>query len=141
VPPHFPVKLSYDKFLHVLHDASSPIDSSHTLADNVAKLVQQIQPLQQKNHNNLQQVKQDNFFSKASSSPRFRFKKIFPGEFTQWRPLLPKGGGLIEVEISGHPPIPLAQNKGFHLGNFSMVFRVMNFQAHFEALNNFFWAQ
>jgi hypothetical protein len=37
----------------------------------------------------------------------------------QWGPLLPKGGRMIQVEISGHPPIPLAQNKGFHLGIFS----------------------
>jgi hypothetical protein len=27
----------------------------------------------------------------------------------QWRPLLPKGGGMIQVDIGGHPPIPLAQ--------------------------------
>jgi hypothetical protein len=25
---------------------------------------------------------------------------------TQWGPLLPKGGGLIQVDIGGHPPIP-----------------------------------
>jgi hypothetical protein len=25
----------------------------------------------------------------------------------QWGPLLPKGGGMIQVDISGHPPIPL----------------------------------
>jgi hypothetical protein len=24
----------------------------------------------------------------------------------QWRTLLPKGGGLIQVDIGGHPPIP-----------------------------------
>ena len=24
----------------------------------------------------------------------------------KWRPLLPKGGGLIQVDIGGHPPIP-----------------------------------
>jgi hypothetical protein len=24
----------------------------------------------------------------------------------QWIPLLPKGGGLIQVDIGGHPPIP-----------------------------------
>ena len=29
---------------------------------------------------------------------------------TQWRPLLPKEGGLIQMEIAGQPPIPLAQN-------------------------------
>ena len=25
---------------------------------------------------------------------------------TQWGPLLPKGGGMIQVDIGGHPPIP-----------------------------------
>jgi hypothetical protein len=30
VPPHSPVKPSYDKSLHVLHVASSPTDSSDT---------------------------------------------------------------------------------------------------------------
>jgi hypothetical protein len=24
----------------------------------------------------------------------------------QWRPLLPKEGGLIQVDIGGHPPFP-----------------------------------
>ena len=28
------------------------------------------------------------------------------GNLTQWRPLLPKEGGLIQVDIGGHPPIP-----------------------------------
>jgi len=26
----------------------------------------------------------------------------------QWGPLLPKGGGMIQVDIGGHPPIPFA---------------------------------
>jgi hypothetical protein len=47
---------------------------------------------------------------------------------------------MIQVEIGGHPPIPLAQNMGFHLGSFSTVFRVLNFRGHFEALNNIFLA-
>jgi hypothetical protein len=29
---------------------------------------------------------------------------------------------MIEAEIGGYPPIPLAQNMGFHLGIFSIVF-------------------
>jgi hypothetical protein len=47
---------------------------------------------------------------------------------------------MIQAEIGGHPPIPLAQNKGFHLDSFSTVFRVLNFWGHFKALNNVFWA-
>jgi hypothetical protein len=54
----------------------------------------------------------------------------------KWRPLLPKVGGLIKAEIGGHPPIPLAQNKGFHLSIFSTIFQVPNFWGRFEALNN-----
>jgi hypothetical protein len=72
-------------------------------------------------HNNLQQAKQDNFFYKERSSPRFIFGKSFPifhRNLTQWRPLLSKGGRMIQVKIIDHPYIPLAQNKGFHLGGF-----------------------
>jgi hypothetical protein len=25
----------------------------------------------------------------------------------QWGPLLPKGGGMIQMDLSGHPPFPL----------------------------------
>jgi hypothetical protein len=60
----------------------------------------------------------------------------------QWRPLLPKEGGLIQVDISGHPPFPTG-SKHFsgNFGNllFLAVFRVLNFQSRFEALNDVFW--
>ena len=46
---------------------------------------------------------------------------------------------LIQVDIGFHPPIPLAQKQLFQFGSFSMIFRVLNFRGHFEALNNFFW--
>jgi hypothetical protein len=126
VPPHCPVKRSYKKSLHTLCVASSPKNSSHTQQDHATILVKWIQPLQEQVHNILQQAKHDNFFSKASSSPRFRFKKRFHGNLKQWIPLLAKGRRIIQAEIDGHPPIPLAQNRGFHLGNFSMVVRVLN---------------
>jgi hypothetical protein len=80
VPPHCPVKQSYNRSLHTLHVASSLTESSHTQEDHAARLVEWIQPLQQQVHDNLQQAKQDNFFSKASNSPRFRFNKSFPWE-------------------------------------------------------------
>ena len=66
---------------------------------------------------------------------------------TQWRPLLPKEGGLIQTDIGGHPPIPLAQNNcplWQFPSYFSTVFRVLNFQGRFEALNDVFleiWGQ
>jgi hypothetical protein len=46
---------------------------------------------------------------------------------------------VIQVDIGGHPPIPLAQKIVFHLGSFSTVFWVPNFWGHFEALNDIFW--
>jgi hypothetical protein len=54
--------------------------------------------------------------------------------------LVLKGGGLIQAKIVGHPPIPLAQNRVFHLGSFSIAFQVLDFWGHFEALNIVFWA-
>jgi hypothetical protein len=43
------------------------------------------------------------------------------------------------VDIGGHPPIPVDQKTFFHLGSFSIVFRVPNFRGRFEALNDVFW--
>jgi hypothetical protein len=48
-------------------------------------------------------------FNKTNNSPRCRFNKrfsLYPENSTQWRPLLPKEGGLIQVDICGHPPFP-----------------------------------
>jgi hypothetical protein len=110
VPPHCPVKQGYNRTLHTLHVASSPTESSHTQVDHAARLVERIQLLQQQVHDILQQAKQDNFFSKASNTPSFRFSRSLPisqGNLTQWGPLLPKGGGMIQMDLSGHPPLPL----------------------------------
>jgi hypothetical protein len=41
------------------------------------------------------------------------------GDSMQWIPLLPKGGGLIQVDIGGHPPIPTSSSCPFV---FSMSF-------------------
>ena len=60
---------------------------------------------------------------------------------TQWRPMLPKEGGLIPMEIGGHPHIPLAQNNcplWKFPSYFSTVFHVPNFLSYFEALNDIF---
>jgi hypothetical protein len=46
---------------------------------------------------------------------------------------------MIQVDIDGHPPIPLAQKTIFHLGSFLTVFRVPNVRGYFEALNDVFW--
>ena len=89
--------------------------------------------------------KQGSSSTKESGSPGAKFSRSFPiwwGHSRQWRPLLPKEGGLIQMEISGHPPIPLAQNN-YPLWQFpsyfSTVFWVLNFRGRFEALNDVFW--
>jgi hypothetical protein len=56
----------------------------------------------------------------------------------QWRPLLPKEGGLIQVDIDGHPPIPTGSKQFFGNLLFLAVFRVLNFWGHFEGLNEDF---
>jgi hypothetical protein len=56
--------------------------------------------------------------------------------------LLPKEGGLIQVDIGGHPPFPTGSKQfSGNFGNllFLAVFRVLNFWSRFEALNNVFW--
>jgi hypothetical protein len=42
------------------------------------------------------------------------------------------------MDICGHPPIPLAQNRVLHFGIFFTVFRVPNFRDCFEALIDVF---
>jgi hypothetical protein len=61
-----------------------------------------------------------------------------PGHSMQWRPLLPKEGGLIQVDIGGHPPFPTG-SKQFS-GNFGnlLFLAVFNFRGHFEGLNEGF---
>jgi hypothetical protein len=56
---------------------------------------------------------EDIYFNKESNSPRFRFSKIFPisqGNLMQWGPFLPKGRGMIQVDLDGHPSFPLNQH-------------------------------
>jgi hypothetical protein len=46
------------------------------------------------------------------------------------------------VDIGGHPPFPAGSKKlsrNFDNLLFLAVFRVLNFQSRFEALNNVFW--
>jgi hypothetical protein len=73
-------------------------------------LVEWIQLLQQQIHDILQQAKKEKFFSKESNETSFRFNRGLPisqGNLTQWGPLLPKGGGMIQMDLSGLPPLPL----------------------------------
>jgi hypothetical protein len=107
-----------------------------TQASHVARLVKKVQPFQPQVHDNLQQAKQCNFSNKASNSSRCKFNKHFslsPGHSMQWRPLLPKEGGLIQVDIGGHPPFPTS-SKQFS-GNFGnlLFLAVFNFGAILRA--------
>jgi hypothetical protein len=43
----------------------------------------------------------------------------------QWRPLLPKGGGLIQVDIGGHPPIPTGSSCPFLVQHVLLYFFVI----------------
>jgi hypothetical protein len=98
-------------------------DSFCTLSSHVAQLVEQPQP--QQVCDKLTQIKQRDISSKARSSPTCRFSKRFSlssGNSTQWRPFLPKEGGLIHVDIGGHPPF-LTGSKQFssNFGNLLLV--------------------
>jgi hypothetical protein len=46
------------------------------------------------------------------------------------------------VDIGGHPPFPVSSKQLSHNFDnllFLAVFQVLNFQSHFEALNDVFW--
>jgi hypothetical protein len=110
-----------------------------TPSSHVARLVEQ--PQLQQVHDRLPQTKQRDVSNNTSSSPRCRSNKRFslsPRNSTQWRPLLLKEGGLIQVDIGGHPPF-LTGSKQFS-GNFgNLLFLAgFNFRGHFEGLNEGF---
>jgi hypothetical protein len=115
-------------------------DFFFTQSSKIAILVKKVQTFQPKVRDSLQQAKQCHFSNKASRSPRFRFINRFllsPGNSTQWRPFLPEGG-LIHVDIGGHPPSPTGPK---HVsGNFGnlLFLAVFNFRGHFEVLNDVF---
>jgi hypothetical protein len=82
-------------------------ESFFTPSSHVSQLFEQPQPQQVRDK--LPQTEQRDISSKASNSPRWRFNKCFslsPGNSMQWKPFLPKEGGLIQVDIGGHPPFP-----------------------------------
>jgi hypothetical protein len=56
----------------------------------------------------------------------------------QWIPLLPNEGGLIQVDIGGHPPFPTGSKQfSSNFGNL-LFLAVFNFRGHFEGLNEGF---
>jgi hypothetical protein len=56
----------------------------------------------------------------------------------QWRELLPKEGGMIQVDIGGHQPIPNGSKKFVGNLQFFAFFWFLNFRGHFEGLNEYF---
>jgi hypothetical protein len=127
---------------HVENTVAKRKDSFYTHTSHVAKLVKNSQPFQPQFRENFQKAKQRNFSNKASSSSRCRFNKLFslsPGHSTQWIPFIPKEGGLIQVDIGGHPPFSTCSKQFF--GNFgNLLFLVVfNFWGHFEGLNEGFF--
>jgi hypothetical protein len=116
-------------------------DSFYTQSSKIARLVKKVQTFQPQVRDRFPQTKQRDFSSKTSSSPRCRFNKCFsfsPGNSTQWRPLLPKEGGLIQVDIGGHPPFPNGSKQLYgHFGNL-LFLAGFNFRGHFEGPNEGF---
>jgi hypothetical protein len=114
-------------------------DSFFTPSSHVARLVEH--PQLQQVHDRLPQNKQRDISNNTSSSPRCRSSKCFslsPGNSTQWRPLLPKEGVLIQVDIGGHSPFPTG-SKHFSDNFGNLLFLAgFNFQGHFEGLNQGF---
>jgi hypothetical protein len=53
-------------------------------------------------------------------------------------PLLPKGGGLIQVDIGGHPPLPTGSHTAFHLGSFFYIFGSQTSEVVLRPLTTFF---
>jgi hypothetical protein len=112
-------------------------DSFFTKESHVSRLVKKVQPFQPHARDSLPRTEQREVSYKASNSSRFRFNKGFflsPGNSTQWRPLLPKEGGLIQVNIGGHPSFPTSSKQfSSNFGNL-LFLAVFNFQGHFEGL-------
>src|ERR1700678_3512633 len=116
-------------------------DSLCTQPSKIARLVKKVPTFQPQARDRFPQTKQRDFSSKTSSSPRCRINKCFslsPGNSRQWRPFLPKEGGLIQVDISGHPPFPNGSKQfSAHFGNL-LFLAGFRFRGHFEGLNEGF---
>jgi hypothetical protein len=83
------------------------------------RLVEQIQPVQQQVCDSLPQAKKHNLSNFKKCFP------LFPGHSMQWRPFLPKGGGLIQVDIGGHPPVPTGSSCQFSVQHVLLYFFII----------------
>jgi hypothetical protein len=74
----------------------------------------------------------------CNSAPRFNRFPLSLGNSMQWRPFLRNEGGLIQVDISGHQPLPTGSKQfSDNFGNL-LFLAVFNFRGHFEGLNEGF---
>jgi hypothetical protein len=120
-------------------DATKCKDSFCTSSSHVSRLVEQ--PQTQHVCDKFPQTEQRNVSSKTSSSPRCRFNKRFSlslGNSMQWRPLLPKDGGLIQMDIGGHPPFPNGSKQFSGKFDNLLFLAGFNFRGHFEGPNEGF---
>jgi hypothetical protein len=55
------------------------------------------------------------------------------------KPFLTKEGGIIQVDINGHPAIPTGSKQTYGNSLFLAGVWFLNFRGHFEGLNEVFW--
>jgi hypothetical protein len=86
--------------------------------------------LDNKGSNFIESSKQGSSCTKASGSPGAKFNRNLSsdgGNQCNGGPLLPKEGGLIQVDIGGHPPFPtLSKQFSGNFGNL-LFLAVFNF--------------
>ena len=116
-----------------IHPATTHTESKHVLseADKETKFTKHIQHVHPQVHD---------IFN--TSNTQFSRNFLISWRIsTQWGPLLLKEGGMIQVDISGHPPIPFAPAPlilaAFHIQHnllFLAGFRVLHSRSRFGAL-------
>jgi hypothetical protein len=138
--PYFPPLLDTSEVAEQLTPTElNPDCMEHETIDQIMDT--QVKGTHQQNIQLYRVVKAGQLLHQGKWLTKHQVQQKFPhlmGELNKWRPFLPKGGGLIQVDIGGHPPIPLAQHTVSILAVFLQFFRVPNFWGHFEALNDIF---
>jgi hypothetical protein len=106
--PYFPPLLDTSKIVEQLTPTElNPDCMEHASTDQIVDT--QIKGTHQQRIHLYQVVKSGKLLHQGKWLTRGQIQQNFPhlmGNSTQWIPFLPKGGGLIQVDIGGHPPIP-----------------------------------
>jgi hypothetical protein len=106
--PYFPPLLDTSEVVEQL----TPIELNPTTYNRhpmIILCIDRSRALDNKGSSFIESSKQGSSCTKASGSPGAKFSRNFLilwGTSTQWRPFLPKEGGLIQMDIGGHPPFP-----------------------------------